>query len=261
MEKVIVTSRPCEIESLKKYSKYLCYQSEFEKPAVEYSLEELQKFIPTWKAKAAAKGLQRVAQLAARQEVLFDVYPGLEAGDTGSGDDPQKQDVKLWYLPAQGEAKKPFIILNAGGGYTSVCTMIEAFPTAVHFNKMGYHVFCLNYRTGGRGVMPKPLDDMAAACRYIFAHKEQFGLRGEEYIAGGFSAGGSLTAIWGTESRGYKHYGVKKPLALFLVYPVVSRERMYLSGSDMFLEIMFGDRAESEEYMDSYDVGKQVTDG
>lgn len=260
MEAVTVTSKPCEIESLKKYSKYLCYQSEFEKPAVEYNLEELQKILPSWNAKAEAKGLQRIAGLAAQQEVLFDVYPRSEVKDTDSEDDPQKQDVKLWYLPAQGEAKKPFIILNAGGAYVSVCTMVEAFPTAVHFNQMGYHVFCLNYRVGGSGVMPKPLDDLAAAYQYIIAHKEQFGLQSEEYIVGGFSAGGNLTALWGTESRGYKHYGVKKPLALFPIYPLVSRERMYLPGSDMLLETVFGDKADSEEYMDSYDVGKLVTD-
>ena len=61
---VTVTSKPCEIESLKKYSKFLCYQGGFEKPVVEYSLEELQKFIPAWNAKAEAAGLQRAAELA-----------------------------------------------------------------------------------------------------------------------------------------------------------------------------------------------------
>lgn len=254
MKTVTTASKPCEIESLKKYSKYLCYQGGFEKPAVEYSLEELQKFIPAWNAKAEAAGLQRAAELAEQQEILFDVYPKEEA------DDPQKQDVKLWYLPAQGDPKKPFIILNAGGAYTCVCTMVEAFPAAVHFNKMGYHVFCLNYRSGGTGVMPKPLEDLAAAYQYIIAHKEQFGLQSEEYIVGGFSAGGNLTAVWGTERRGYKHYNVKKPLALFPIYPVISKDRMYLAGSDVFLETMFGKQAGSEEYMDSYDVGKQVTD-
>lgn len=259
METVTVKSRPCEIESLKKYSKYLCYQAGFEKPAVEYRLEELQEFFPAWSAKAEAAGLQRLAELAGKQEVLFDVYP--QNADVQGEEDPQKRDVKLWYLPAEGEAKKPFIILNAGGAYTCVCTMVEAFPTAVHFNKMGYHVFCLNYRTGGREVLPKPLEDLAQAYRYIVANKERFELQSEEYIVGGFSAGANLTALWGTESRGYKHYGAKKPLALFPIYPVISWDRIYRAGSNVFLETMFGDKAESEEYLDSYDVGRQVTDG
>lgn len=88
METVTAASRPCEIESLKKYSKYLCYQAEFEKPAMEYSLEELQMFLPAWNAGAEAKGLQRVAELAARLEVLFDVYSGSETGGAGGEDDP-----------------------------------------------------------------------------------------------------------------------------------------------------------------------------
>lgn len=256
MEQVTIHSRAGEIESLKPYSKFLCYQAAFEKPVTEYTLEELQGFISAWSAEAEAAGLQRAAELAEKQEILFDVYREEECGD-----DPQKKDVKLWYLPAQGEAKDPFIILNAGGAYQSVCTMVEAFPAAVHFNRMGYHVFCLNYRVGGSEVIPKPLDDLAAAYRYIIAHKEQFRLQSEDYAVGGFSAGGNLTCMWGTENRGYKSYGLPKPVAMFPVYPVVSRERMYNFGSEMFLETMFGEHAKSAEYMDSYDPGKQVTDG
>ncbi len=256
MIQITTQSKAGEIEALKPYRKYLCYQGGFEKPVIEYTLEELQKFIPAWSAAAEASALQRVAELAEKQEVLFDVYLEEEWAD-----DPQKKDVKIWYLPAQGEAKKPFIILNAGGAYQSVCTMVEAFPTAVHFNRMGYHVFCLNYRVGGKGVIPKPLDDLAAAYRYIIAHKEQFLLQSEDYAVGGFSAGGNLTCMWGTESRGYKSYGLPKPVAMFPVYPVVARERMYNFEVEMFLTTMFGENAQSAEYMDSYDVGKLVTKG
>lgn len=256
MEQVTIHSKAGEIEALKPYRKYLCYQAGFEKPVTEYTLEELQAMIPSWSAKGQASGLQRVTELAEKQEILFDVYAEAECVD-----DPQKRDVKIWYLPAQGEAKKPFIILNAGGAYQSVCTMVEAFPTAVHFNRMGYHVFCLNYRVGGNGVVPKPLDDLAAAYRYIISQKEQFGLQSEDYAVGGFSAGGNLTCMWGTEKRCYKRYGLPKPLAMFPIYPVVARERLYNFGVDMFLSTMFGEYAESAKYMDSYDAGKLVTEG
>ena len=254
MEQVTIHSKAGEIEALKPYSKYLCYQAGFEKPVTEYTLEELQAMVPAWSAKGQADGLQRAAELAKKQEILFDIYTEEEWED-----DPQKKDVKIWYLPGLGEVKKPFIILNAGGAYQSVCTMVEAFPAAAHFNRMGYHVFCLNYRVGGTGVIPKPLDDLAAAYRYITAHKEQFGLQSEDYAVGGFSAGGNLTCMWGTEKSGYNSYGLPKPIAMFPVYPVVARERLYHFGVELFLDTMFGEKAQSAEYMDSYDVGKLVT--
>ena len=46
------------------------------------------------------------------------------------------------------------------------------------------------------------------------------GANGERYIVCGFSAGGNLTALWGTKNHGYAAYGLPKPEALFPIYPV-----------------------------------------
>ncbi|CUN73168.1 Uncharacterised protein [[Eubacterium] contortum] len=46
-------------------------------------------------------------------------------------------------------------------------SMIEAYPTCVHLNQLGYHAFALNYRCKEHAKAPNPLDDMAYALTYI----------------------------------------------------------------------------------------------
>lgn len=94
--------------------------------------------------------------------------------------------------------------------------------------------FCLNYRTANKvsflkGLMPKPLDDLAAAWNYIRERERQFGVCAENYIVGGFSAGGHLSAMWGTPHRGARSYDIPNPKALLLAYPLIGLEN--ISGS------------------------------
>lgn len=96
---------------------------------------------------------------------------------------------------------------------------------------MGITCFCLNYRTAVQesfvsGLMPKPLDDLAAAWRFIQSHQEAFGVNAESYMVGGFSAGGHTTALWGTAHLGFRKYGIPAPKMLLLGYPLITMENM-----------------------------------
>lgn len=172
--------------------------------------------------------------------------------------DPDKQNTKLFYFPADsGAQRRPFVMICAGGGYTSVCSMFEGFTTARRLNQLGYTAFVLNYRVGREGLLPDPIDDLAEAIRFVLAHADTFGVVGTGYAVAGFSAGGHLVAEWGTENVGYAHYGLPKPGALFPVYPVINMEPVAQRSGGGMKDSMEGDG----EATDKYSVQKHVWAG
>ncbi len=129
---------------------------------------------------------------------------------------PDKENTKLIYMP--GNPGAPFVLVIAGGGYATVCSFLEGFPTAMRLNQMGYNAFVLSYRVNESPLYPKPQEDLAAALKYIFAHADELKVSTKNYAVAGFSAGGSLTGSWGTEALGYEHFGLPKPASLFVCY-------------------------------------------
>ena len=127
--------------------------------------------------------------------------------------------------------KHPFALICPGGGYGMVCSFIEGMPYAKKLNELGYHAFVLYYRCGKRAHYPAPQDDLARALRDILKRAEGLNLDTEGYSVWGSSAGGHLAATFGTNELGFKHYGLPKPAALILTYPVVTMEDYTHSGS------------------------------
>lgn len=138
-----------------------------------------------------------------------------------AGDAQMKNVNVIRLVPETIDPEKPFVILVSGGAYNVVCNATEALPTAVHMIARGYQVFVLSYRVGEIGIFPKPIDDMAAALRYIRAHAEEFQLNPDVYVVAGFSAGANLISTWGTTNAGYASYDLPKPKAMFPIYTVV----------------------------------------
>lgn len=117
----------------------------------QLTLEQLQEQNPTWNCKDILYGLNRLQEVATGGNQY--VYP------VGDG-------AHLMYLPAKKKRYETYAILNAGGAYGAVCTMVESLPVAAKLNELGMDCFCLNYRTANKvsflkGLMPKPLDDLA----------------------------------------------------------------------------------------------------
>ena len=164
-------------------------------------------------------------------------------------EDPQKADVNVVRLePEKPDPARPYIVLCSGGAYQTVCSGAESYPTAAHFVKLGYQVFVVTYRIGGTRVLPKALDDVAAALRFIRARSEEFGLDPDAYAIAGWSAGGNLVCTWGTESAGWGAHGLPKPKAMFTVYPVADLDALDSADKDgMFLDTMFGPERTPEE--------------
>ena len=180
------------------------------------TLQSIEKEHPTWNAKDMLKGILRLQEIAESGEpFIYSVYNSNETEK-----DEQKKNVKLIYFPA--DEVKTCVILAAGGAYGGVCSLAESFPVAARLNELGIPVFCLNYRVGPPNLMPKPMEDMAAAVTYLKEHEKHFSIDMDHYAAGGFSAGGHLAAAWGTMHLGARKYGLQQPEILMLDYPMIS---------------------------------------
>ena len=133
--------------------------------------------------------------------------------------------------------KHPFAILCPGGAYYMVCSFIEGVPIAKKLNQRGISVFIVYYHVKKKALYPAPQDDLARAVKEVFAKAEQYRLDTDNYSIGGASAGGHLAGSFGTENMGYQKYGVPKPGALVLAYPVVTMDKKltHLQTHDLLL--------------------------
>lgn len=175
--------------------------------------------------------------------------------ETDLQETPALRERFLIHFPVK--KKTPFLILCAGGAYQGCASMIEGYPTCHQLNELGYHVFTLNYRAGVNATAPNPMDDLAFAVSYILEHADELNVERENYVIGGFSAGGHLAACFGTESLGWKHYGLPRPGAMFLAYPVITMgEKTHALSRDTLLG---ADAAQNPELLFRYSAEKQVT--
>ena len=122
-------------------------------------------------------------------------------------------------------ARHPFAVICPGGGYEKISDPLEGEDFARQLNGLGCAAFVVHYSVGQAARFPAPLDDLAAAVRGILDRAEELNLRPEGYSVWGASAGGHLAACFGAERLGWKKYGLPRPGALVLCYPVVTMER------------------------------------
>ena len=220
------------------------------------SLEKLQTENPTWNSDDIIYGLDRLQDISLSGiKYVHSVYSGKEIAE-----DVRKAQVKLIYMPAEKKKSDYFVLLLAGGAYGAVCTMVEALPVAAALNSRGISCFCLNYRTAvqedfASGLFPKPVEDVASACRYIEENAALFGINGMPYAVCGFSAGAHLAALWGALAE---DYGCKTPKALMLAYPLVSMKRMPDGKVKQYmLNGMFGSQYGDEDIR-KYDASENI---
>ena len=115
--------------------------------------------------------------------------------------------------------RRKFAIICPGGGYAHLCTDKEGYAIAARLNELGYSCFVLEYRTGFAARSYAPTQDLARAVSYVTEHADQFDVDPEDYALFGFSAGGNLVGLYGTEKYGWKAYGTAKPGAIIMGYP------------------------------------------
>ena len=139
--------------------------------------------------------------------------------DAEKAADRTKNNTGLFYFPAKSENAK-FALILAGSGANESAELEEGACTAWQLHELGYAAFILRYRVWTDASDDAPLEDIGRAMQYIEEHAAEFGIQPEQYAIVGYSMGGHLTGLFGTESVGYQHYNVPKPAALLLGYPV-----------------------------------------
>lgn len=221
--KITVETKLCDIYNMPELSscKHYLVTNEDENFTTrgQRTLVDMNKDTPPWGAEDIAYGLNRLLELTSG-EFLYNVYDDVEIKRC-----KEKKEVVLFHFPANSD-NKMFALIIAGGGYTSVCSLAEGFPIAAKLNELGITAFVLNYRTKKMKLFPRPTDDIAAALAFIAKNADKFNVDPEKYMTFGFSAGGHLAAIWGTNAQGYGKYGFKKPVLSCLGYPVVSSKKL-----------------------------------
>ena len=131
---------------------------------------------------------------------------------------------ELSYYPASGENRRKYVVICPGGGYVACSEDMEGRAVANEFNRLGYHAFVLRYRVGKEcSGFQDPLQDLAEALYYIEMHTSKYKIYSGLYALCGFSAGGNLVGMFGTDKYGYPNYeGLKKPSAIIMGYPWIS---------------------------------------
>lgn len=149
----------------------------------------------------------------------------------------------------------PVAIIVPGGGYRRICNFSEGCPYAKKLNAMGYHAFVLYYRVKEKARYPAPQDDLARAVRELQGRVKKWKLDMKGYSVWGSSAGGHLAASFGTRNMGYGNYGLPKPGAIILSYPVVTLgEKAHLNSR----KFQLGENA-TEEQIHFASIEKQIT--
>lgn len=203
-----------------------------------YTFLDMQKDHPTWNAEEAVWGLNRLLELREKgEQVLYDL--GSKKG-------------RVLYFPADKRKETIPVVLVSGGGYYCVGNLTESIPVAARLNELGYDAFCINYQTGGMGVLPQAMKDLAEGIRFALGRAYQGSAENRKYILSGFSAGGHLAGMWATD-YGYARCDLPAPEAMWLNYPLVNGYIDACAGKFsawMMRRMMFGMTAGKETCME-----------
>lgn len=150
-------------------------------------------------------------------EMVYQVYSEVEIQK-----DSSLEAVRLYRFPAMNGEKTKCVIYLPGGSYTSCNPYDVCIPAAAEAAEMGYSAFVLTYRVGDYVKDYMPVEDVAMGIKYLTDHAEELNVDMEGYMLTGFSAGGHLAGLFGSEKLGYGKHGVSKPGAIGLAYPLIN---------------------------------------
>lgn len=175
--------------------------------------EPLSDYVNKYTAGDAAKGLNLVIEnYNAGVQVTHQVYTEQEIAA-----EPALGSVQLFYFPS-GTGERKYALVVPGNLTVRCGGMNEGTPTAWKLHELGYNVFVLRYRIFLDAAVSAPFKDVCRAVQYITEHAEQFGVDANNYAVVGYSSGGQLAGLFA--GVGCKAYGLPRPAALLLGYPV-----------------------------------------
>ncbi len=101
--------------------------------------------------------------------------------------------------PQPGRANGSAVIVMPGGAYLGLASILEGREVADWFASHGFTAFVLRYRLGKKYLMPVPLTDARRAVQLVRARARDYHIAPNRIAVIGFSAGGNLAALSGTQ--------------------------------------------------------------
>jgi acetyl esterase/lipase len=102
--------------------------------------------------------------------------------------------------PREGSGNGSAVIIYPGGAYLHLAGDLEGREVADWFTARGFHAFILSYRLSSNGyLLPVPLLDARRAIQTVRARATDYHISPNRIVVIGFSAGGHLAALAGTQ--------------------------------------------------------------
>jgi len=137
------------------------------------------------------------------------LWPGTPPGDKTPGvqtSPPTKSEpcsdtpTLTIFTPRAGAANGSAVIIFPGGAYLHLAGDLEGREVADWFTARGFHAFILSYRLSSQGyILPVPLLDARRAIQTVRARATDYHIDPHRIVVIGFSAGGHLAALAGTQ--------------------------------------------------------------
>jgi acetyl esterase/lipase len=118
-----------------------------------------------------------------------------EAKGTGCEDIPTLTVLK----PHPGTENGSAAIIFPGGAYMGLASVLEGREVADWYAAHGFTAFVLRYRLGKKYLLPVPLIDARRAVQFVRAHAREYKIVPNRIVVTGFSAGGNLAGLSGTQ--------------------------------------------------------------
>jgi acetyl esterase/lipase len=132
--------------------------------------------------------------------------PGAKTPGTGTSpatkSEPCSDNPALTILgPRAGTGNGSAVIIFPGGAYLHLAGDLEGREVADWFTARGFYAFILSYRLSSNGyLLPVPLIDARRAIQTVRARATDYHINPNRIVVIGFSAGGHLAALAGTQS-------------------------------------------------------------
>jgi acetyl esterase/lipase len=104
------------------------------------------------------------------------------------------------FEPAHGQGNGSAVVILPGGSYLHLAANHEGRQVADWFTTRGFRAFVLSYRLASHGyILPVPLLDARRAVQTVRARARDYQIDPNRIVVIGFSAGGHLAALAGTQ--------------------------------------------------------------
>lgn len=214
---VQTTMRELREHSSIKGSGYYTYSNEWSEKDTRWMDTTIESYVGAPEAQDVASAMNLVIENYNKGvQVTWQVYSPEEIAEN-----VQLGMVQLYYFPAD-TSNARFAIVVPGNGGPTTSELGEGGSMAWRLHEAGYAVFVLRYRSFMEATDNAPVWDVGNAVRYVIDHAAQFDVQPDDYALVGFSSGGQIVGLIGSDSPefGYQAFGVPQPAALLLGYPI-----------------------------------------